>query len=172
MIIGIDIDDTITETTKNIQHYLKEFAPNYQNYHDLEINKYEEFMRKYIDIIMKTDPIKDGVKDFFDYCNSKNYKIIIITARSNTYTKNTLKITEDYLKKYQLKYDKIIIEQEEKGKMAFQNHVDLFIDDKEKVLDGIDSYGIKCIRFTNLESKYPTFYDWKDILNYIKQKEV
>lgn len=171
MVIGIDIDDTITETSKNIESFLKEFGPSYQDYHDLPLEKYEEFMNKYIDIIMETDPLRDGVKKFFDYCNEKKYRIIIITARTNTYTKNSFWITEEYLKKNHLKYDKIIFEQVKKGDAAFKNQVNIFIDDKENVLDDVNSYGIKCIRFTNLESKYQTFYDWKDILEYIKQKE-
>lgn len=172
MVIGIDIDDTITETTKNIKKYLAEFAPGYLDYHDLPLKRYEEFMRRYVDIIMETDSLRSGVKEFFDYCYSKKYKIIIITARNKRYTNHSFEITEEYLKKNDLKYDKIIFEQTEKGSAAFLNHVELFIDDREEVLDGIHSYGIECIRFTNSKSKYLTFYDWKEVLKFLKKKEV
>ena len=40
MILGIDIDDTITETTLTANKYITLFDNSYKDYHDLSQNKY------------------------------------------------------------------------------------------------------------------------------------
>ena len=47
--------------------------------------------------------------------------------------------------------------------------MDLFIDDKEQVLDGVYSYGITCLCMGHSE-KYLSFDNWYQILDYIKEE--
>ena len=170
MTIGIDIDDTMTETSKKAMEYLNKYEPSYKDYHNLPKELYLKYMQLYIDDILGNAELKNGVKDALDYLKSKNFNIVIITARSNTYSSNVIDITHAYLKKYQIPYDKIFFNKEIKGKTAKENNVDIFIDDKENVLDDVNSYGIECIRIGNGFSKYKTFNNWKDIIDYIKLK--
>ena len=60
----------------------------------------------------------------------------------------------------------------DKSTLAKENNIDIFIDDKENVLDKIaSSSNIECIRFTSdKNSKYKTFNNWYDIIEYIKTK--
>ena len=83
MNIGIDIDDTITETTFVGNKYVTKFDSNYQNYHDLPQNKYFEFLKLYLQDIVKNNIIKDGVKEAFEFFKNRDYKIIFITARND-----------------------------------------------------------------------------------------
>ena len=171
MIIGIDIDNTITETSKKAKEFLKEFNKNYNDYHDLPENIYNEYMQKYAIKIASLCDLKEGVKEAFNYLNSNNYKIIIITARSNYYSKDNIKATKQYLKNNDLKYNKIIFNAEEKGKVAKENNIAIFIDDKESVLDNINQYHIEPIHIGTEQSKYKSFTNWKDIIEYLKTKE-
>lgn len=171
MIIGIDIDNTITDTAKKAAECLKEFNPSYKDYHDLPIELYNEFMLKYISYITSTCNLKDGVKEAFDYLREKNYQIIIITARSHDYKNDIKEITLNYLKTHELFYDKIIFDKTEKGECAKENHIDIFIDDKESVLDDMNRHKIECIHIGDENSKYKSFTSWCEILEYIKTKE-
>lgn len=172
MIIGIDLDDTIVKTSLEALKRLKEYAPNYNNHRDLPPNKYKEFMTKYVEVIMENEELFDGVKEAFDYLNSKGYKVIFITARNNTFSENIMDITTKYLKKNGFKYDSIVFNQNKKGSTAKENNVDIFIDDKEEVLEEVSRYGIECIRFTNkMDSKFKTFNNWDQIIEYLKSKE-
>ena len=175
MNIGIDIDDTITETSFVGNKYVTKFDNNYQDYHDLSQNKYFEFLNRYLQEIVKNNIIKDGVKEAFEFFKSRGCKIIFITARNDIYTPNVKKLTKEFLDKNNIYYDKLIFEEVghgDKSVLAKENSIDIFIDDKEDVLDKIASSSkIECIRFTNdKNSKYKTFNNWYDIIEYIKTK--
>ncbi len=175
MNIGIDIDDTITETTFVGNKYVTKFDSNYQNYHDLPQNKYFEFLKLYLQDIVKNNIIKDGVKEAFEFFKNRDYKIIFITARNDIHAPNVKKLTKEFLAKNNIYYDKLIFDDSntgDKSKLAKENNIDIFIDDREGVLDKIASTSnIECIRFTNdKKSKYKTFNNWYDIIEYIKTK--
>ena len=94
MVIGIDIDDTITETTLSALEHLAKYNCKVLDHHNLSNNDYDEFMELYIKSIMKIANLKVGVRDAFKYLNNSGYKIIIITARNNKYSSEVLRITK------------------------------------------------------------------------------
>ncbi len=172
MVLGIDIDDTITKTTENSNRFLEEFDNTVADYHRLSPKKYEEFLYIYIEKIMATNPLKENVKECLDKLHNMGHKIVLITARNNVFSPNVKDITLKYLKDNGLYYDKIIFDDDNvdfKGSVASREHVDLFIDDKENILDEIATYGIKVLRFTNEKSKYPNFSDWNKVVEYIER---
>ncbi len=174
MTIGIDIDDTITKTSENIKKYLAKYKPGFtDNYHNLPAVEYDEFLYTYQSEISATNELRENVKEAFDYFKSHDIKIIIITHRSNKYAHDIDNISINHLKKNGLLFDKFI-NTPEKGIAAFENHLDLFIDDKESNLDDVSKYGIKCLKFSSEKSsKYETFSNWSDIIEFIKiRKEV
>lgn len=170
MTIGIDIDDTITETTLKANEYLKEFDEDFkEDYH--KHPKYEEFMALYRKKIMQNVSLAKHVKEAFDFFDSNGYKIIIITYRPETYAPDVNNITIEFFKKHGLKYEKLI-NTYDKGIAAKENKVDIFIDDKIVHLDDVNQYGIECIRFSNKnDSKYKTFSNWYDIIEYVKSRK-
>lgn len=172
MVLGIDIDSTITATGEKTRECLKQYAPEYDDYHKLPEDKYEEFLYIYGEYIHKTCELKPGVKEAFEYFNKNGYKIIIITARNCERCNREEEITKDYFKRHNLKYDKIIFDMTKKGKRAYENGVSIFFDDREENLDDVSSYGIECIRFTTKnDSKYKTFSNWYDIIEYVKSRK-
>lgn len=175
MVLGIDIDDTITETTITGNKYITRFDNSYQSYHDLPQAKYFDFLNLYLQDIVKNNILKDGVKEALDYFKSIGCQIIIITARNDIHAPNIKKLTKEFLDKNNIKYDKLLFDDlntGDKSKAAIENNIDIFIDDKETVLDKIaTSSNIECLRFTSdKNSKYKTFNNWYDIVEYIKTK--
>lgn len=179
MIIGIDIDNTITNTFEASLKYLKIFDNNYDDWHKLSLDKQNEFLNLYIDNIMEEATLKEGVNEAFKYLKEHNYKIILITARNNKHSLNTKDITIKYLEENQVIYDKIIFDDDnlnDKGTIAKKEKINLFIDDKDINLDRVSKYGIECLKFTYQDdieknNKYKTFTNWYDIIEYIKRKE-
>ena len=179
MIIGIDIDNTITNSFEASIKYLKAFDSNYDDWHKLPKDRKDQFLKLYIDNIMEEATLKEGVNEAFKYLKEHNYKIILITARNNKHSLNTKDITLKYLEEHHVIYDKIIFDDNEtndKGAIAKKEKVNLFIDDKDINLDSVSKYGIECLKFTyqnDLEknNKYKTFTSWYDIIEYIKRKE-
>lgn len=169
MILGIDIDDTITNTSKTVREYLKAEYPDYDEYKKLPRKEYRKFLKKNLDKMRNEYTLKEGVKEAWEYFKENNFDIIIITARSNKFSRNNIKNTIKFLERHNIWYDKIYFKQAKKGKKAFKNHVDLFIDDKEQVLDGVYSYGITCLCMGHSE-KYLSFDNWYQILDYIKEE--
>ena len=65
-------------------------------------------------------------------------------------------------------FDKIIFKQKSKFDECIKNNVDLFIDDKEEVLDEIKKKGIATLRITDsLESKHEVVKNWQEIKDYV-----
>ena len=98
-----------------------------------------------------------------------------ITARNDIHTPNIKKLTKEFLDTNNIYYDKLIFEEVghgDKSILAKENNIDIFIDDKEDVLDKIASTSnIECLRFTSEKnSKHKTFNNWYDIIEYIKTK--
>ncbi len=170
MILGIDIDDTITCTTETIKKYLKKKYPEYDEYKKLPRKEYIRFLKRNMKEMRSEYKLKEGVKEAFDYFHKNDFRIIIITARNNKYYRGSKLDTIKYLSDHGLVCDKIFFNKPKKGKTAFKEHVDLFIDDKESVLDGVSKYEIKCLCMRD-SAKYPSFHNWYEIIEYIKKED-
>ena len=168
MILGIDIDNTITDTNKTVRKYLKQEYPLYEDYKSLPKEEYENFLKKNLKEMRKEYKIKAGVKEAWSYFKKNNFKIIIITARDNEFDDNNIQDTINFFKTYDLFYDKIYFKVQNKGAIACKEKVDLFIDDKETNLDDVALYNISCICLGK-SSKYPSFTNWYTLLEYIKE---
>lgn len=114
MNIGIDIDDTITNSSDVFIKYVKKFNRKYKIKH--KINKYkldqyiafgwdksmqQTFKRKYLSSILKNAKVNKNCVKVINYMRKKGYKIFLITARSDselTKLVNNL----DFINKWQL----------------------------------------------------------------------
>lgn len=170
MTIGIDLDDTLIETTKTGNKYLKKFITDksISDYHDLSKDEYLKFYSLYLYDIQKNAPLKKDALKVLNYLHSKNIRIVFITARGTLGFSNSIPITLEYLKKHLVIYDKIIFKKNHKSAAARKEHVDLFIDDKEKVLDEVRKVGIKTLRFTEEKlSNHDIVSSWREVKRYI-----
>ena len=183
MRIGIDIDDTICYSIENILPYIceyynldyeleKEKTLSYENYHNLP--NYLEFSKKYYDNIMPNAKLKEKADYYINKLSELGHEIIFITARNNLGFSDPYKLSSDYLKKYNIHYDKLIIGINEKGKVCKEENIDIFIDDNLRNCVSVEKENIKVWLFDNDFNKYDNHFDrvynWEDIYNRIVNK--
>ena len=77
----------------------------------------------------------------------EGHKIILITARWNSDYANSEKISEKWLEKHGIQYDKMFIGLENKAPKALEEKIDLFIDDSIRNYKEVSSVGIKSLLF-------------------------
>ena len=127
MNIGIDIDDTISNTFETFLPYMKKFAEQDLNrkldlnlssrtdYYNI-IEKYgisEEEARTfwvnyYVEILENVQPRKSAV-EVINTLKEKGHKIFLITARVDDGIVDVKAITEKWLEVNKINYDKLII---------------------------------------------------------------
>ncbi len=193
MIIGIDIDDTITDTyevmvnyaqeyTINIlkrepiinenncpDHFYAKFLHNWQGEEDLEFLK--DYYKK---IIVNVKP-KTLALDYLKKLHDEGNKIILITARWTADYFDVEKLTKEWISKNNIPCDKLIINAENKLIAAKQENIDVFIDDSFKNCKMIADNGIKTFLMDTRvnrgleDEKIKRVYSWPHL--YMKLKE-
>ena len=168
MIIGIDVDDTLVSTSESFDRVIKkyniDFTKKFKD--DWTEDEIKFIFDNYLEEILLDAEIKEGAKEVIDYLNNKNYKLIVITARSNKYKKNIKERTIEQLQKEGINISEFYFDEYEKSLLAQKLKLDLMIDDSKYVYDNMKRVGIDCILFGD---KIKT---WNEVLEYIKEKEV
>ncbi len=197
MRLGIDIDDTISNTYQTVMKYAETFTREYchRKYDDIgerignikthyyiqevfEWNAEEEetfFKKYYRDFISDVKP-KENVQKVLQELYSHN-EIILITARWEDKSGNGVeKATKKWLEKYQIPYHKLYLNRP-KLEVCKENLVDVFIDDSytncKSVQDGgIKTYMMNCMSNKNIQDdNIERVYDWDDIYMKLKKYE-
>lgn len=186
MRIGIDIDDTITDTWSymvpiysRIFNIPTEKLSHSQPYYNsvkklnLTIDDYFKIMQPYYRENTLNIPIKKDAQEVINILKKEGHKIIFITARGKMYHEPKL-ITKTYLEKNNIKYDKLIINANDKATICKKENIDLFIDDSYKHCQSVSSIGIKVLMFgTNYNKNIKEFTritSWYEVYNYINKK--
>lgn len=177
MIIGIDIDDTITKTTEYAKFIFDQVNkdPNKHSYRDLSIDDYWDFMNKYVLKIHKNVELMPNAKQVIDDFKKRGWKIVFITARAKidkrlTFGEEDKKITKKYLEDHGIEYDEIVFSQKKKVNACVNKNVDFYIDDREDLLDEVNEAGIKTIWLTTKKvenSKHIIAKNWLEVKNII-----
>lgn len=188
MNIGIDIDDTITKTTEEVDIWAKEYTQNVLN-RKFELQKIEIFDpmwarhlynwtveedKKFWDLYY--EKIMANVKPKEDAVNiinslAKNNEIIIITARWDRESGIISKITKEWLEDNNIKYSKLFIGHIDKRNIVKENNIELFIDDSYTTCKEISNLGIRTMMMDsriNKEFKDETIervFSWREIEN-------
>ena len=169
MRIGIDIDDTITNSYNRILSELEKYY---------NINKYM-YMNSGISYydIMKD---KKTFPDYYDYCKNnferilydvplKHNEIIFITARNKDEYSDPYTYTKDYLDRNNIKYDELYTDVKDKGKLCHDLKIDVFIDDAITHCEEASKYNINTYLFDNTfnknETRFKRIYSWTDALD-------
>ena len=150
MNIGIDIDDTISETFETLLPYAQkytieelgregiiDFNKKCINHYYIEEmfnwNKEESvrFWNKYIDEILENVNIKVFASDIIKRLKENGNNIFLITARWNTDNNNVENVTIKWLEDNKVIYDKLFLNAEANRKVQIveDNNIDIFIDD-------------------------------------------
>lgn len=165
MRIGIDIDDTITDTSdviiECVNKYNEDFRGNEEIIDDLaniargvlKTESVKSFFHTYAEQILSKPKIKDNVGKVIENLMSQGNKIIFITARSEKIFKNVEKLTKDYLQYNNIKYHKIIFDSYNKVYDCIENKIDIMIDDSENTCERLLTTEVKPILFNSICNK-------------------
>ena len=158
MRIGIDVDDTITNSWESLlPHYsryfnidesiLKKSKPYYMSVKDLiTLDEYFEMILPIYDEVIPKVNLKENAKEVINKLYEDGHYIVFITARGRGHT-NPYKQTKDYLDKHNIKYNKIIVNATNKAEVCQEEKIDLFIDDSVRNCKIVSEKGIDTLLF-------------------------
>ncbi len=183
MNIGIDIDDTITNTYEtlipivaisygmNIEKLMKKH-PSYKELSGT-LPDFGDFAKKNFARVAKMVPLKVGAVDIINKLREQGHKIIFITARNDKDFKDPYKASCDYLKANGIKFDKLIVNSNNKAKDCVLENIDLFIDDNTMNCKAVKNKGIITLQMKTIFSKgsknLRSVNDWQEVYNVVQE---
>lgn len=188
MKIAIDIDDTICDTTNffleqalifdsenggtGIKDEQLQFPACFKWNIDLFRKFYSEiFSKHYLEI-----PLLKDADIVINKLHDDGNKIIFVTARNYDEFCDPLKICKNYLDKYHIKYDDIIVNAKNKGPIILEQNIDILIDDSPRhcfyVADNSDKKVIMLATNRNniKHDNIIRLNNWIDIFRYIENE--
>lgn len=157
MIFVIDIDDTISETDKYSEYYISKFIKEnnlpYKKIKkitrfaeakfDWSVENANKWYKEYGDQMMLEFPCKENSVETINKLHELGHTIIIATARANDWHSEPERITKEWLKNNNIKYDKLYVGRIDKEKICIEEKADYFIDDDVKLCEKVlnDSVG-------------------------------
>lgn len=166
MKIGIDVDNTITNTLPILKAYCRVYNEEVIK-RNLEMNEKgyttttlynwtpEEnfiFCKKYIEEIVLRATIKDNAQKKIEQIKNDGNEIHIITARNTPYFTDPYKITKEFLDANNIAYDKIIVNCTDKYTYCLENNIDIMMDDEPKHINSISKM-IPIIAFEGMQNE-------------------
>lgn len=161
MNIGIDIDDTIANTYDVLFNYAQNYTINdigkeiknvdrncithmyCTEFHNWNQKEDKEFLEKYYEkTVLNVQPKMYAVENI-KKLKENGDSIYLITARFLSDKFDVEKLTKEWLEKYKIPYDKLILNSQNKVIVAQENEIDIFIDDSIK----------NCTQMANAEIK-------------------
>lgn len=195
MIIGIDIDDTITDTYEVMINYSQQYVIDvlkkepilkegncaeayYTRYlYDWKNEEDFDFLNIYYEKIMKELKPKTLAVEYLKRLHNEGNKIILITARWKSEKFDVEKCTIEWIKNNNIPYDKLIINAENKLIAAKQEKIDVFIDDTFKNCKMIADNGIKTYLMDTrvnrglIDNKIERVYSWPHLYMKLKHND-
>lgn len=188
MNIGIDIDNVLSNFNEEL---LKEFME-----HDKElrnsgiINKdvyitrgmfdwskdeFDDFYYKNIKRIAQNLKVIDGAPENIKKLREKGYKIYIISGRDNGEYSNPYKMTKDWLEKYDIQYDKLILtdvfDSAEKARVCLENNISIMVDDSSRIQLEVDKTRVTALLmdtpYNRQTDSLKRVHNWKEIYDFI-----
>ena len=186
MRIGIDIDNCISNFDDVLlEEYLKHDKElrntgiiNDKPYHitvgmfDWSKEENDDFYYNNIQrIAMSLKPLNNA-KDVIDKLKADGNEIYIITSRDNGEYINPEEMTREWLEKYEIYFDKLILTgRHEKGPVCKENNIDIMIEDSIKNCEDIENNGVKCYimdtRYNKHETRFERVKRWNEIYSKI-----
>lgn len=194
MNIGIDIDDTISETFETLLPYSQKYTiedlkkeskiyikDEYANhFYIVYMNGWDEedakgFWDKYYGEILRKVNIKKFAAEVINKLKQEGNKIYFITARWDMPNDNIQEITKQWLKKNNVEYDELIINASDKLQLIKEKNIDVFIDDSFKNCKNIaENSNTKVYMMTSRvngsfnHEKITRVYSWPEVYSLIK----
>lgn len=197
MNIGIDIDDTISDTFEALLAYSQKYTiEDLKRESNIDINKdylnhlyiesasgwndleTKNFWEKYYEDILNAVNIKNFASKVINNKRKNGDKIFLITARWDMPNFDTKKLTENWLLENNVQYDKLFMNASDKVQLVKENNIDLFIDDSFNNCKQIsENTNAKVYMMTSLvnknlgDEKIKRVFSWPEIDNLISKEE-
>lgn len=190
MRIGIDIDNVISNFNDELlKEYLKhdrklrntgiingDVFIRYGMFDWTEKEESEFYKNNIGRIAIKLKPIHRATETIKKLKEDGN-EIIIITGRNNGEYTNPYKLTEEWLAKYNIVYDKLILtnayNKEEKANVCRENNIDIMIEDSTQTAVNIEKVGTKVLfmntRYNKNNENFEKVSNWKEIYSKISK---
>ncbi len=148
MRIGIDVDNTITDTLVVMKQYCKKYNDEVvkrnlpmnkkgfaaSNLYDWTDEERQDFFDNILpEVFSRVEP-KKNAQEIIQKLKQENNEIYIITAR--TKVKEPYKLTKEMLEKYGINYDELII-QKDKKQCCIDNNIDILLDDEPQNINSV-----------------------------------
>ena len=192
MIIGIDIDDTLTDIRDEVGAEALKYAKSlnkeidekkvvwdknnngssFKERYNLNYDELLYFFGNIQEKITKKAKPREDVVEVLKNLRKDGHKIYIVTARDSEFHNDPYGLSKTWLDKNNIEYDKLIVDARDKAKVCKEQNVDLFIDDKLSNCQGVSNEGSVTIRITNYTDPHQNIINkknWKEIYEYIKQ---
>lgn len=137
----------------------------------------KNFLKNHVKSLYTNATIKRDAKNIINRLKHEGNNIIIITSRSKNHYTNPYEISAEWLEKYGIEYDKLVVEGNNKAKECIENNIDILIDDQigflqdvsnntnTKVLMFDSPYNKECNEFQRVSS-------WQEVYDEIKKIEL
>ena len=195
MNIGIDIDNVISNFDEALlEEYLKHdndlrgTGIVNKNLHmtegmfDWTEKEEREFYLANIERIVKTLDVKDGAKEYIDKLKQDGHNIFIITGRDNGEYANPVEMTQKWLNKNKIYYDKLIFtnayknDKHGKTEKCFENNIDIMVDDSVHICKDCMENNITTLLMdrvvTRKEKGMTRVKNWKEIYEFISNYKI
>ena len=178
MIFVIDIDDTISGTDKYSEYYISKFIKE-NNLPYKKIKKITRFAeakfdwsmenankwyKEYGDQMMLEFPCKENSVETINKLHESGHTIIIATARANDWHSEPERITKEWLRNNNIKYDKLYVGRIDKEKICIEEKADYFIDDDVKLCEKVLNDSIRTTPIIMLTDYNKTIEVSKEII--------
>ena len=197
MNIGIDIDDTISETFETLLPYAQKYTIEdlkrksqinlngnlADHFYIVYINGWNEqealkFWEKYYAEILRKLNIKKFAAEIINKLKQEGHKIYLITARWDMPKENVEEITKKWLKDNNVNYDGLFLNASDKLELVKQNNIDIFIDDSFKNCKRISENTNSKVYIMNSrandgidDEKIERVFSWPEIYDLISREE-
>ena len=189
MVIGIDIDDTTVVTVESMVKYGDKYDTEVLNreakkdnlgrikdryymnalYGWTEEEKFAFFDMYYKNVLEECYPLPNA-SEIINRLKQEGNEIIFITARlTNIKNCETENITKETFRKYNIPYDKLIMNVDDKLKFCKENGVEVFIEDSYETCKSLQENGIKAYLMTTkmnrniVDEKIERVSSWNEV---------
>lgn len=172
MNIGIDIDDTISNTHDVLFSYAEKYTVEQlkreiikpeekflsgngycQRFHQWTQEEANVFWDKYYATIIQQVTPKKFAKDIIREWRKIGHKIYLVTARFQLPTCDIKQITKEWLQKNEIEYDEIIFNASDKVEAVKNNNIEVFIDDAVPNCINVSEIGVKTYIMDSMENQ-------------------
>ncbi len=190
MNIGIDIDNTITNTAPILKKYCKEYndtvvkrglemhetgAASFDLY-DWTQEENMDFCVKYLEEVVLQAEVKENAKEVIQKLKDEGHQINIISSRAFPMFKTPYETTEKFLKEKGIVYDKLLVGKIEKRSSCVENQLDVLIEDEVKYINEMSEF-MNVFVFDAVYNKQCSgknitrVYNWIEVYDKIKEFE-